>query len=261
MSSILNALRKLESDPPTTVRARALSNAIIGHKKLRHNILPPGRRTVTVIALFCLLAAVVIGHLYIKKNRVLPRIIPLKFSIFANEASPPRSTTPVTKPITKKVAARETRELTMEPSNTARQKKESRKSVKESVEKPPSRRALALRPTDSSPSDASQINVNKADRAYEQTSHSMPRPVVKTTRKRLVTRSNKPSRTVTPTDTSLILQAIAWSDNPSERIAVISGQILREGDSSEGITITGIEKDAVSIQEGSKRIMLKFSFK
>jgi type II secretory pathway component PulC len=63
------------------------------------------------------------------------------------------------------------------------------------------------------------------------------------------------------TNSSLVLQAIAWANNPKDRIAVINGQILREGQAIEGITITVIEKDAVILTEGSKTTALAFRIK
>jgi hypothetical protein len=57
------------------------------------------------------------------------------------------------------------------------------------------------------------------------------------------------------------LQAIAWSDDPKERIAVIDGHILREGDAFEGMTIAGIGKDTVIIRQGARRVTLEFRLK
>jgi hypothetical protein len=63
------------------------------------------------------------------------------------------------------------------------------------------------------------------------------------------------------TNSTLSLQAIAWSHNPKDRIAVINGHILREGESLEGITINVIEKDAVIVTEGLNTITLEFRIK
>ena len=62
-------------------------------------------------------------------------------------------------------------------------------------------------------------------------------------------------------NTQWMLQAIAWSEMPNECLAVINGQVLREGDTHEGLTVTRIGKDEVTISEGRKRTILEFRLK
>ena len=59
-------------------------------------------------------------------------------------------------------------------------------------------------------------------------------------------------------DSSYTLQAIAWSKNPDERLAVINGMVLREGDGIEGITVTQIGTNEVIVQKESKLWKLVF---
>jgi len=59
-------------------------------------------------------------------------------------------------------------------------------------------------------------------------------------------------------DSSYTLQAIAWSKNPDERLAVINGLVLREGDGIEGITVTQIGTNEVIVQKESKLWKLVF---
>ena len=59
-------------------------------------------------------------------------------------------------------------------------------------------------------------------------------------------------------DDSYTLQAIAWSKNPEERLAVINGLVLREGDGIEGITVSRIGTSEVIVQKGSKLWKLVF---
>jgi outer membrane biosynthesis protein TonB len=59
-------------------------------------------------------------------------------------------------------------------------------------------------------------------------------------------------------DSSYTLQAIAWSKNSNERLAVINGQVLREGDGIEGITVTQIGTNEVIVQKESKLWKLVF---
>jgi hypothetical protein len=59
-------------------------------------------------------------------------------------------------------------------------------------------------------------------------------------------------------DPTITLQAIAWAQDPTQRITVINGQILREGESLSGITIDGIREDQVIIRKGIKSMALVF---
>jgi len=56
----------------------------------------------------------------------------------------------------------------------------------------------------------------------------------------------------------LKLQAIAWSSDSKESIAVINGRILREGSSIEGASILKIDKNDVSFQKGGEQWRQKF---
>ena len=56
----------------------------------------------------------------------------------------------------------------------------------------------------------------------------------------------------------LKLQAIAWSSDSKERIAVVNGRILREGSSIEGALIIKIDKNDVSFQKGGEQWKQKF---
>jgi hypothetical protein len=62
-------------------------------------------------------------------------------------------------------------------------------------------------------------------------------------------------------DSKVELQAIAWSIDPKERIAVISGRVVREGATIEGFTITRIGKDEVFVMEGNEIRKLVFTIK
>lgn len=107
----------------------------------------------------------------------------------------------------------------------------------------------------------------------ETTQQPTPLPVVQTPRKPATRRPSPESR---PTkeklspgseakqsppnlaDSSYTLQAIAWSKNPNERLAVINGLVLREGDGIEGITVTQIGTNEVIVQKGSSLWKLVF---
>jgi hypothetical protein len=62
-------------------------------------------------------------------------------------------------------------------------------------------------------------------------------------------------------DSKLKLQAISWSENPDNRIAVINGSIMREGESIEGFRIIQIGQDDVVVRAGQDERKLVFGFK
>ena len=52
---------------------------------------------------------------------------------------------------------------------------------------------------------------------------------------------------------TLPLQAISWSDIPSERITIIAGQILREGQNVDGYTVIEIRPEDVILEKAGKQ--------
>ena len=64
-----------------------------------------------------------------------------------------------------------------------------------------------------------------------------------------------------PVDTSLDLQAIAWATDSINRIAVINGRIMKEGDTIEGYKIGVIDKDAVILHKEEKTVKINFRAK
>ena len=56
----------------------------------------------------------------------------------------------------------------------------------------------------------------------------------------------------------LTLQAISWSKEPKNRIAVINGNIVREGSAIDGYAITRIDTDAVVVRKGLDEWKLVF---
>ena len=63
------------------------------------------------------------------------------------------------------------------------------------------------------------------------------------------------------TDSKLKLQAIAWSDDATRRMAVINNQIVREGATVDGFSIINIRKDDVIVNDGAASWRLEFSLK
>jgi hypothetical protein len=62
-------------------------------------------------------------------------------------------------------------------------------------------------------------------------------------------------------DSKLKLQAIAWSKDAAQRLAVINGQIVREGESVDGFLVNQIRQEDVVVNDGSASWQLEFSLK
>ncbi len=56
----------------------------------------------------------------------------------------------------------------------------------------------------------------------------------------------------------LMLQAISWSKEPKDRIAVINDNVVREGSTIDGYSITRIDKDEVVVRKGLDEWKLVF---
>jgi hypothetical protein len=61
--------------------------------------------------------------------------------------------------------------------------------------------------------------------------------------------------------TDLKLQAISWASAPGDRLAVINGNIMREGASLEGYSIIQIDRDEVVVRKGSEQWKLVFNLR
>jgi hypothetical protein len=62
-------------------------------------------------------------------------------------------------------------------------------------------------------------------------------------------------------DSKLKVMAIAWSDDPQRRLAVLNGHIVKEGESVEGYSVTQIRKDDVIVNDGSQSWRVELNLK
>ena len=60
--------------------------------------------------------------------------------------------------------------------------------------------------------------------------------------------------------TKIEVQAIAWSNDPKSRLAVINGLILREGESVDNVIVMHIGKDEVVFKKGEEGWKQMFGF-
>lgn len=59
-------------------------------------------------------------------------------------------------------------------------------------------------------------------------------------------------------DRRITLQAIAWSEDPARRFAVVNERIAREQQTIDGITLVRIEKNGICFREGGKEWIQPF---
>ena len=63
-----------------------------------------------------------------------------------------------------------------------------------------------------------------------------------------------------PAEIDLNLQAVSWAARAQDRIAVVNGQIMRQGDDIEGYTVRDIDADAVILCRSGECYRLAFAF-
>ena len=71
----------------------------------------------------------------------------------------------------------------------------------------------------------------------------------------------KPALIQSRDDSKFSLQAIAWSAKAHQRMAVINGRILREGESLDGFLVTHIHADEVILSDGGTSWRIEFRLK
>ena len=75
------------------------------------------------------------------------------------------------------------------------------------------------------------------------------------------TAAEKPAVNQLRDDSRFKLQAIAWSAEAHQRMAVINGRILREGESLDGFRVAHIHEDEVILSDGGTSWRIEFRLK
>ncbi len=80
--------------------------------------------------------------------------------------------------------------------------------------------------------------------------------------------TGRPSPSRTPEDnlsrldeSKLKVMAIAWTAEPSRRLAVVNGHIVKEGESVEGFSVTQIRKDDIIVNDGGRSWRVELNLK
>jgi hypothetical protein len=62
-------------------------------------------------------------------------------------------------------------------------------------------------------------------------------------------------------ESKLKVMAIAWATDPSRRLAVVNGHIVKEGESVEGFSVTQIRKDDIIVNDGGRSWRVELNLK
>jgi hypothetical protein len=62
-------------------------------------------------------------------------------------------------------------------------------------------------------------------------------------------------------ESKLKVMAIAWSGDPSRRLAVVNGHIVKEGESVDGFSVTQIRKDDIVVNDGGRSWRVELNLK
>jgi hypothetical protein len=62
-------------------------------------------------------------------------------------------------------------------------------------------------------------------------------------------------------ESKLKVMAIAWATEPSRRLAVVNGHIVKEGESVEGFSVTQIRKDDIIVNDGGRSWRVELNLK
>jgi hypothetical protein len=256
LSSILKALKKLERNPPDQDLYQPWSEQI-DHKEVVTGRVKKNWRAVKLlrsVLLVLLLAAV--GWLgFSQRQRIFQLISTAK--IFESQPDTGSGAAAPRKPTTND-------QTIAKPIQPAPTTKATAGRYAQAETRTPSPQTKGLPPPPRDPGSTARDSAIAAPKP--QTSVSRPAlppqdaaasPPSKSSKKPLL-RAKAQDSLASLSQSSLKLQAIAWSDDVQRRLAVINGRILREGGSVDGFVIKQIRRDDVVVSDGKESWKLEF---
>jgi len=231
VSSILKALKKLDDDLPRKRRSVIWPSGSRSRKGVRRWDISGGRSAAVLWGLLAVAVVAAAGGLFLYLKPVSNSRIETTAAV-TRPISKPDQTSSVPKPAAKPPV----RPPAKKPAKTA--------------EPQPVRQPLPAVPF---PKTVPSLAVKKK-----------PAPPARrpSSEKKKTAKPSVPATTSFPILTSeLKLQAISWAPAPGDRLAVINGNIVREGASLEGYVIVKIDKEEVAVRKGSERWKLVFDLK
>jgi len=231
VSSILKALKKLDDDLPRKRRTVIWPSGSRSRKAIRRWDISAGHSTAVLWGLLGVVVVIAAGGLF--------------FYLKPASDSPKETTAAVTRPISKPDQA------------SSVPKPAARPPARPPAKKPPK---TAARQPERQPAPA--LPVTKP--APSPTVIKKPEPPVRRSpsAKKKAVKPSVPAPVSLPILTSgPELQAISWAPAPGDRLAVINGNIVREGASLDGYVIVQIDKEEVTVRKGSEQWKLVFDLK
>ena len=235
MSSILKALKKLDDDLPRKRKTVIWSSGSASRKTLRRLDIGSGRSATVLWALLAIAIVVVAGGLY------------LYLKPGPNGHS--EMTGAVTRPISKPDPTVSAAKPAPEPPPVVPAPPQPKTAAPKPAPAPapqPQPAATAAKPVPPLPAERTPA---PPPRRPPQAEKKAARPSVPAT----------PSLPVLTSD--LKLQAISWAPAAGDRLAVINGNIVREGVSLEGYVIVQINREEVKVRKGAEQWRLVFDLK
>ena len=240
MSSILKALKKIESELPETseiqFRQQEIDRKEIAHKRLTDNL----RLKKQFFVIFAAMILAAGGGLVLGRKSL--EHIPL-----------PATKTQAGHTKALRGIEKKTVDLNLSRNKKLAKKDDEKNAAVTQAENKESPHAIKLREKEPVPVHTTErIDPKSYSREREKIAGQNLIGKDNTTKRKVGTsgQQSKNSRILSipvkqAHESGLHLQAIAWSSDPKSRIAVINGQVLREGDSVERVLVTHIGKNEV----------------
>ena len=280
MSSILKALKRIEVQSPRSdsffTMPKAIDTKQANNSKAKRRWLIPSLITVSLVLLVIVIAAII---LFSRRQPIITKKFPTGVSEKQKENSalllgksniirakiPPGSTNRTESPPKKAQLAKNQIKSTVPPGNVKEMPAKSHSiTPKVTVDQQNSIPTSTIR----SPQPGTTVSLKKQPQkrpTSKNTAASKKSVAAKSVPSgKPATKAKKPAKTRTYDridDSKLKLQALAWFDDASKRMAVINSHIVREGGSVEGYQVTQIRRQDVVVNDGKKSWSLEFGLK
>lgn len=273
MSSILKALRKIDEESPDLQSLPALPRMIDARRSVKARK-QRRRLWVKVGAAVGMMAIMAGAGVFFLKPHQLIFLKPAGLSSPASTADAPQREMPIepsnalqakitTESVPTAPALHQTRQPEKKQASPSKPKENIQKPVKGPLEPQPETKIVQETPGTSAARMVSQAKTT--DRKTP--APEIPKPAAAVSGSQQVKDKTFPSPPQPSTeygridDSNLRLQALAWFDEPSKRMAVINDRIVREGESIDGYQITHIRQEDVVVTDGRQTWRLEFGLK
>ncbi len=271
MSTILKALKRIDQTTPPPDDLQSGSPLIDTKEAVRGRLFRIWLQRKVVLALILAVVVIAAGWLiYSQKELLISKIRPRSRSekppVFQAKIEPPRQSE---RPASQQAAPQD-RQQTLSRPKSGREPLGAERPLETSPQSPFEQKNQTNRMRTSTPQarlpatkPPAQSGITRRPAAGTRGSDQPKfRPTAPTPAKKTKSRAARTARSYQRLDNAkLKLQAIAWSNNASQRIAVINDRIVREGESVEGFSINQIRQDDVVVNDGTQSWQLEFDLR